>query len=67
MTWSKIPLLLLAIAGMWAIVPLMVWAGTGNWRRALEALRQYAWVMAALMLVGGGLGLAMALAEITSG
>jgi len=48
---------------MWAIVPLMVLGGTGDWRRALQALRQYLMVLGGLALVGGGVGLLMALAE----
>lgn len=63
MVWWKQTLLVLAVCcAMWAIVPLMVWGGTGNWRRALDALRQYLMVLGGLALVGGGVGLLMALA-----
>ena len=51
-----------AVSAMWAIVPLMVLGGTGSWRRAMEALRQYLMVLGGLALVGGGIGLLMALA-----
>lgn len=39
-----------------AIVPVMVWGGTGSWRRALDALREYLLVLGLLLAVGGGLG-----------
>jgi len=48
---------------MWAIVPLMVLGGTGDWRRALQALRQYLMVLGGLALVGGGVGLAMSFSQ----
>ena len=62
--WQKTLALIGAVAAMWAIVPLMVLGGTGNWRRALEALRQYLMVLGGLALVGGGLGLLMALSGL---
>lgn len=62
--WQKTLALLAACCAMWAIVPLMVWGGTGSWRRALEALRQYLMVLGGLALVGGGVGLIMALATL---
>lgn len=46
-----------------ALVPLMVWGGTGSWRHALHALRQYAGILAGFVVVGGGLGLLMAFSE----
>ena len=46
-----------------AIVPLMVWGGTGSWRHALHALRQYAGILIGFVVVGGGLGLVMAFSE----
>lgn len=48
---------------MIALVPLMVWGGTGDWRHALTALRQYAKILLGFAVVGGGLGLVMAIAE----
>lgn len=48
---------------MIAIVPLMVWGGTGSWRHALHALRQYAGILIGFAVVGGGLGLLMAFSE----
>lgn len=41
----------------------MVWGGTGDWRHALTALRQYSKVLLGFAVVGGGLGLVMAIAE----
>lgn len=61
--WQKTLALAGAVAAMWSIVPLMVWGGTGSWRRALEALRQYLLVLGGLALVGGGVGLLMALGQ----
>ena len=60
--WQKAMALAGAVAAMWAIVPLMVLAGTDSWRRALQALRQYLLVLGGLALLGGGVGLLMALA-----
>jgi hypothetical protein len=57
---------LLSIAvclGMIAIVPLMVWGGTGSWRHALHALKGYAAILLGFVVVGGGLGLLMAVSE----
>lgn len=49
------------IAAMVLIVPLMVWGGTGSWRHALHALWSYLKIMGFLALVGGGLGVIMAI------
>lgn len=63
MEWWKQTLIVVATcSAMFAIVPLMVWGGTGNWRRALQALKQYLMVLGGLALVGGGIGLLMSLA-----
>lgn len=63
MAWWKQTLIVVATcSAMFAIVPLMVWGGTGNWRRALQALKQYLMVLGGLALVGGGIGLLMSLA-----
>lgn len=48
---------------MVSIIPLYVWGATGDWRHALTALRQYLKIIGALLLIGGGLGLAMAVSE----
>jgi hypothetical protein len=50
-----------AIAGMLSIVPLFIWGATGDWRHALTALRQYVKIIGAFLVIGGGLGLLMAL------
>lgn len=60
--WQKTLAFAGSVAAMWAIVPLMVLAGAGSWRRALQALRQYLMVLGGLALLGGGVGLLMALA-----
>ena len=52
-----------ACLGLLAIVPLMVWGGTGSWSHALHALRQYAGIILGFVVVGGGVGLIMAFAE----
>jgi hypothetical protein len=52
-----------AIAAMSAIIPLMVWGGSGSWRHALYAWKSWAKVMGGFALVGGGLGLLMAISE----
>lgn len=65
MAWWKQTLIVVATcSAMFAIVPLMVWGGTGNWRRALQALKQYLMVLGGLALVGGGIGLLMSLATL---
>jgi len=46
-----------AIAGMSAIIPLMVWGGSGSWRHGLHAWASWAKIMGGFVLVGGGLGL----------
>lgn len=52
-------LLLVATCGaMFAIVPLMIWGGTGSWRHALHAFKVYLLILAGLVVVGCGLGLA---------
>lgn len=56
-------LALAVCAVLFAIVPLMVWGGTGSWRHALHALRVYLQIIGGLALLGGGLGLVMAVAE----
>ena len=48
---------------MFAIVPLMIWGGTGSWRHALHALRSFLGIMLGLAAVGGGLALLMVAAE----
>ena len=52
-----------AIAAMSAIIPLMVWGGTGSWRGALHAWKAWAKIMGGFAVVGGGLGLIMAISE----
>lgn len=56
-------LALATIAGLFAIVPVMVWGGTGSWRHALHAFKVYLQIMVGLAAVGGGLGLVMAFSE----
>jgi hypothetical protein len=51
------------IVAMLAIVPLMVWGGSGDWRYALTALKEYLQVFGILLLLGGGAGVIVAFAE----
>lgn len=51
------------IAAMVALVPLMVWAGSGSWRQAVTALRQYLLVLGVPALAIVALALVMALLE----
>lgn len=51
------------IVAMLAIVPLMVWGGSGDWRYALTALKEYLQILGILLLLGGGTGVVMAIAE----
>lgn len=62
--WKSALITFAAVAAMVAIVPLMVLGGTGSWRQAWEALRQYLAVMGLLLLAGGGFGLLMILATL---
>lgn len=66
MTWKQFLILVGTIGAMVAIVPLMVWGGTGSLSRAWDALRQYLKIMAAIVAIGGGVGLLMVLAEFMS-
>lgn len=54
---------LAAIFVMSLIVPLIVWGGSGSWRRALEALRGWWLIVGALFAIGGGAGLLAVLME----
>lgn len=50
------------------IVPLMVWGGSGSWRRAFGALRTWWLIVGGAFVVIGGLALLMvALEAIDSG
>lgn len=61
--WEKWLLGIGTIAAMVAIIPLMVWGGSGSLSRAWEALRQYLIGMGVFVLVVGGFGMVMAIAE----
>lgn len=50
---------LAALAVMVSIIPLAVWAGSGSWRQALEALRGYLTAMSLIV------GIPAALAGVT--
>jgi hypothetical protein len=52
-----------AIVLMTLLVPLMVWGGSGNWRRALEAWRDWWTIMGGLCLLVGGAALLVTLVE----
>jgi hypothetical protein len=48
---------------LFALVPLCVWAGTGSWRHALHASKEYGLVMAALCVPPALLAAVVLLAE----
>lgn len=52
-----------AITAMSAIIPLMIWGGTGSWRAGLHALASWAKIMGGMTLIFGGFGLLMAVSE----
>lgn len=60
---TDILLTILACAGMISIVPLMVLGGTGSWRHAWHAFKQYVGILLGFVVVGCGLALIMALAD----
>jgi len=47
-----------------SLVPLIVWAGSGSWRHALHALREYLIAMAVICVPALVLGLVVAVAEL---
>lgn len=51
------------ITVMSAIIPLMVWGGSGSWRAGLQAWASWAKIMGGMVLIFGGFGLIMAVAE----
>lgn len=54
---------LAAIFVMSLIVPLMVWGGSGSWRRALGALRTWWLIIGSAFVAVGALALLLTLAE----
>jgi len=63
MTGEQIFATVVPIVALLAIVPLYVWGASGSWRQALRACREYLMVMGAIVGIGGGLGLLLALAS----
>ena len=55
---------LAAIFVMSLIVPLMVWGGSGSWRRAFGALRTWWLIVGGAALVIGGLALLLTVLEL---
>jgi hypothetical protein len=51
------------VVAILAIVPLYVLGASADWRRALRACFEYIAIMAAFLLVGGGLGVLAFLVE----
>lgn len=49
---------------MVAIVPLMVWGGTGDWRHALHALKEYASIIVGAFVLVGGFALIVSCTEL---
>ena len=56
-------LALVTVVAMIAIVPLMIWGGSGSWRDALRALREYLMVLGIFAALGGGTALIAIAAE----
>ena len=46
-----------AIFVMTLIIPLMVWGGSGSFKQALRALREYWLIMGAMVVIVGGVAL----------
>lgn len=66
MGWDDVRAALLCIAtcaGLIAIVPLMVWGGSGDWRAALRALREYVSIGVFAVIVVGLLAASAIFAE----
>lgn len=42
---------------MFSIIPLAVWAGSGSWRNAMQAFKEYMFIIG--LMVGGGVILAL--------
>ncbi len=57
----KLLLFVGAVGAMIAIIPLMVWGGTGDWRRAVEALKSYLSIAFWAVVIFGGAGALAAL------
>lgn len=55
-SFEKVLLFVVAVAGMVAIIPLSVWAGSGSRRAAWEATKRYLLIMG--IIFGGGFLLA---------
>jgi hypothetical protein len=49
---------------MIAIIPLMVWGGSGDWRHALHALKEYAAIIGGAFVLIGGFGLMVSCSEL---
>ena len=60
--WTALKLAL-AVAVMSAIIPLVIWGGSGSWRGALHAWASWAKIVGGAFLVVGGFGLIMAISE----
>lgn len=54
---------ILACLALVALVPLIVWAGSGSWRHGLHALKEYGKAMAWLTLPAVVVALFMVVAE----
>lgn len=52
------------VAGLFLLVPLIVWAGSGSWRHAWYALKQYLGIMGTLAATGAVLALIIAAGEL---
>ena len=59
----KLLLFLVAVVGLWTLGPRIFKAGPRDWRHWLTALRHYVNIVAVVLIVVSGLGLAYAAAE----
>jgi hypothetical protein len=64
-TWQQWLMFIGTLTAGVSIIPLMVWGGSGSWRRALQALREYLAIMGTLVAMVSLLALALLLVEVT--
>lgn len=52
-----------AVLALFSLIPLFVWLGSGSWRQAREATRDFLLIMGGLAVAGAGTGLLMHLLQ----
>ena len=65
-TWQQWLMFLGTLAAGVSIIPLMVWGGSGDWRRALQALREYLTITGTLAIIVSVAALSVLIAELTN-